>query len=118
MLRVNAGRPVRILLAIDGLGTGGAERQFCLLSRGLKDSVELSVMAFRAGGMVTELESMGINPVIAGKACRTTSFDLRTSLSHISAFRPDIVHSWGWMSSFFWKPPPRWVSQRFMFQDS
>jgi len=101
MLAVNSARPVRILLAIDGLGPGGAERQFCLLSRGLMDSAVLSVMAFSPGRMVDELEGMGVRPVIARKAGRARFPSLRTAFSHISAFRPDVVHSWGWMSSFF-----------------
>lgn len=101
MLLVNSGRPARILLAIDGLGPGGAERQFCLLAGGLRESAALSVMAFRGGAMAAGLEGIGIEPLIAGKAGTVRSVALRRAVSHLRDFKPDIVHSWGWMSAFF-----------------
>lgn len=101
MLTVDTGRPVRILLAIDGLGQGGAERQFCLLSGGLLGSAELAVIAFRGGVMADGLADIGVVPLIAGKPGSFSPVELLKAFSQLRAFKPDIVHSWGWMSSFF-----------------
>ena len=103
----DGGRRLRVLLAIDGLGPGGAERQFCLLCRGLKEIADVSVWAFHGGVMAAELEAMGIPRLIGMAEGRNRCQAMGTALSLSSGFRPDIIHSWGWISSFLMEAASR-----------
>jgi glycosyltransferase involved in cell wall biosynthesis len=93
----SGGRPPRVLLAIDGLGPGGAERQLYLLSRGLLlRGVRVSVWSFHGGETAKEITALGIPTAAGGSRPGAAA----RAVSQVASFRPDIIHSWGWISAF------------------
>lgn len=89
----------RALLVADGLGAGGAERQLALLATNLPAHWQCRVWTLEGGISEGTLRSRGISAQIS---CRRFRLDPRPIVSlHrlIRLWRPDIVHSWGWMSS-------------------
>lgn len=90
---------MKALLAIDGLGPGGAERQFCLLCEGLSARVEVCAWALHGGPVKGMLESLGI-PLVMGSESGGQSLSAASSAMSLAAgFRPDVIHSWGWISA-------------------
>ncbi len=94
----SGGRPLKILLAIDGLGPGGAERQFCMLSGGLAGlGARISVWTLHGGAMTGELRAQGVRPATGGGSGPGAA---ARAVSLVASFRPDVIHSWGWISAF------------------
>ncbi|MBI4615047.1 MAG: glycosyltransferase [Planctomycetes bacterium] len=96
-------KPVRVLLAIDSLRAGGAERQFAELVRRLDpERVRASVLLTTGGGPLLDL--------VPADRLETTvvlqkhgPLDLpRLALAvrrEIARLRPDVVHAWLWQTS-------------------
>lgn len=91
---------MKVLLLTDNLGAGGAERQFCLLAKSLTDyGVTVKVHSFSEGFYAQILRSQGIDLKITA---RSSQYDIRPARSIskiIREFQPDVVHTWGWMST-------------------
>ena len=88
----------RVLMVTDGLDNGGAERQMTLLARNLPAGYEVEVFSLRDGPYAAVLRSAGIPLRISARAWR---YDISPAFGlwrEIARWRPDIVHSWGWMS--------------------
>jgi glycosyltransferase involved in cell wall biosynthesis len=85
-------RPIRILLAINTLARGGAERQLVYLATGLdRERFDTSVVAVRAGGALqTDLAAGGV-PVRVVDAARPVGFV--ALVRHIRELAPDVVHA-------------------------
>lgn len=89
----------RVLLVCEGLGNGGAERQMTLLARSLPDDYEVRVFSLGDGAYADVLRGLGLDLVVEP---RRTPHDVSPALhlwTEIIQWRPDVVHSWGWMSS-------------------
>ena len=88
---------LKTLLLIRSLNSGGAERQFVNLAKGLKSQkVDLTVAVFHtAGPLQQELEEAGITIVWLGKRGRYDIFGpwLRY-IKLVKSQRPAIVYSW------------------------
>jgi glycosyltransferase involved in cell wall biosynthesis len=90
---------MRILLIGDSLSTGGAERQMALLATALPPAHERLVCSIDDGPFSAVLRRQGVEVIILGRRGRRDPSPI-LGLSHaISSFRPDVVHSWGWMST-------------------
>lgn len=91
---------MKVLLLTDSLGAGGAERQFCLLAKSLPDyGVIVKVHSLSEGFYAQKLRSQGIDLTITA---RSSQYDIRPARSVstlIREFQPDVVHTWGWMST-------------------
>lgn len=93
-----------ILLAIDGLGNGGAERQLSLLAQSLPEPYAPVVCALSDGPYRRILEDRGIRVVIVPRRSR---FDISPAprLWRVAKeIRPPVVHSWSWMTTVAMSP--------------
>jgi glycosyltransferase involved in cell wall biosynthesis len=94
----------RILMVADGLWNGGAERQLALLASSLPEPWSASVLSMEDGPYRPVLEELGIG---VGIVARHFRFDITPAVRMwraASAFRPDVVHSWGYMSTLAMVP--------------
>lgn len=85
-------RPVRVVLAINTLARGGAERQLVELATGLdRERFSISVLCVVAGGpLAEELTSAGIPVAIFDSRKPPELFRL---IAYVGRQAPDIVHS-------------------------
>ena len=91
-------------MATDGLWNGGLERQLALLASSLPEPWVASVLSMEDGPFRTTLEESGVELRIAP---RRHQFDITAAARMwriASGIDPDIVHSWGWMSTLAMLP--------------
>jgi len=94
----------RVLIVTDGLGNGGAERQLALLAASLPEPWTVSVLSMEDGPHRPVLQGLGVD---VSCVLRRHRFDVATAVRMWRAsdgFAPDIVHSWGWMSTLAMLP--------------
>jgi len=94
----------RALMVADGLWNGGAERQLALLSSSLPEPWSASVLSMEDGPYRPVLEALGVQVRIAPRRFR---FDVTPAVRMWRAaadIQPDVVHSWGWMSTLAMVP--------------
>lgn len=90
---------MRLLIALDGLWNGGAERQMAQLTSSLPKSWTPHVVSLEDGPYRAVFEGLGIDVQVIQRRFR---FDAASALKmwrKASAIAPDIVQSVGWMSS-------------------
>jgi glycosyltransferase involved in cell wall biosynthesis len=88
----------RVLMVIDGLWNGGAERQLALLASSLPEPWSASVLAMEDGPYRAVLEDLGIEVLVVPRRFRLDVTPAVRMWRAASAIDPDVVHSWGWMS--------------------
>lgn len=89
----------RVLIVRDDLDNGGAQRQMTLLARSLPDDYRVRVLSLGDGPYADVLRGFGVDLRVESRRWR---YDLSPALRvwhEINQWRPDVVHSWGWMSS-------------------
>lgn len=89
----------KVLLLIDSLGNGGAERQLALLVKYLPPEWERCVVSLGDGPFAEVIRNDGSQVVVLRRVWR---FDISPALALwqlVARWRPDVVHSWGWMAS-------------------
>jgi glycosyltransferase involved in cell wall biosynthesis len=86
----------RILQIIPSLDRAGAEKQMCLLAKGLpRDGFEVHVCALTRGGpMEADLAEAGIPPVVIGKRWKLDPQAYWRLKAHVAHLRPDLIHTW------------------------
>lgn len=101
-------RPVRqarlrareALLVADSLGPGGSEKQIFLLSKHMQPPWLCTVFSLEAGMYYDLLLANDIEVIVSQRRFR---YDFAHPLFHIlrvvKGSNPDLLHSWGWMSS-------------------
>ena len=91
---------MRVAFLTDDLESGGAARQLSLLATALPSDWECRVWTLGRGPYLEALRASGVEVVVRERRAR---FDVATPtaslLSSLRTWRPDVVHSWGWMSS-------------------
>lgn len=90
---------MKILYVIDSLNNGGAERQLALLAKCLPQEWDRRVFSLGGGPFVELIQFYGIQIDIC---MRKTRFDPSPTFvlwRLLAEWKPDVVHSWGWMSS-------------------
>lgn len=90
---------MRVLLLIDSLGNGGAERQMALLATRLPAAWQARVHSLGGGEFEAYLRERGITVEVYGRRSRTDPLPVATLARSIMTLRPDVVHSWGWIST-------------------
>jgi glycosyltransferase involved in cell wall biosynthesis len=83
----------------DDLCNGGAQRQMTLLARSLPDDFRVRVFSLGGGPYAEVLSGAGVETRIERRRSR---YDISPALclrQEMIQWRPDVVHSWGWMSS-------------------
>ena len=90
---------MRLLVLKEALPTGGAERQLTLIVRNLPAYWERRVWVMSGGPFADEIAADGYRVY---RAPRRSRFDVRPALPLwrvLLEWRPDVVHSWDWMST-------------------
>jgi len=90
---------VRLLMLKEALPTGGAERQLALIMKELPPAWERRVWVMDGGPFADVIAADGYR---VDSAPRTARFDVRPAASLwrlLREWRPDLVHSWDWMST-------------------
>jgi len=88
-----------VMMVVDSLGNGGAERQMALLASVLDGEWDASVVALTDGPFRHSLEASGVRVTVLRRA---VSWDVRPAFDiwrMIRGSRPLVIHTWGWMSS-------------------
>lgn len=86
-------------MVCDVLGNGGAERQMALLARSLPENYRVRVFSLGDGPYAEVLRGAGVELRIDHRRSR---YDVSPALrlrKEMLQWQPDVVHSWGWMSS-------------------
>ena len=89
----------KILYLADTLGVGGAERQLSLLVKYLPSGWERRVWSLNHGSFADEIRSSGISVDIHERRFRYDILPIIDLWRVMLRWRPDIVHSWGWVCS-------------------
>ena len=90
---------MRLLMLKEALPTGGAERQLALIMKNLPAYWERRVWTMGGGPFAGVIAEDGYRVDVAPRRAR---FDVRPAASLwrlLFAWRPDVVHSWDWMST-------------------
>jgi len=90
----------KILMACDSLGGGGAERQLTLMATSMVDPWLVSVFSMEDGLFATEIRTAGVPLTIAPRKFRLDPSPMASLWREVARLQPDVVHSWGWMTSF------------------
>lgn len=88
------------MMVIDGLGNGGAERQLCLLSRSLPPAWAACVWSLDGGRYEQELRDAGVPTRVCRRRFRTDLGPVLDLAGHVRRQKPDVIHSWSWMSAW------------------
>jgi glycosyltransferase involved in cell wall biosynthesis len=87
------------MLLIDDLPNGGAERQLTLLAAGLPPTWQRRVCALGGGPFEARLREQGVPVEILPRRSRLDPMPAARLWRSILTSSPDVVHSWGWMST-------------------
>lgn len=87
-------------MVCDSLGGGGAERQLALMVAALGQTWQVSVFALEGGVFDPEIRKSGASLSITPRKFRLDPSPIAALWNAMSDRKPDVVHSWGWMSSF------------------
>lgn len=98
---------MRILLLADSLGNGGLERQLALLATSLPREHERRVWAMGGGRFAGYLAQRGVDVAIRTRSWRLDPRPAAQLWQDLRAWRPDVVHSWSWMSTLAAAPACR-----------
>jgi glycosyltransferase involved in cell wall biosynthesis len=96
----------RVLLVNHGLGVAGAERQFALLAASLPSDWRPTVLTMDAGDgyFAGVLREHGVDVRAFPRRSRFDVSPARRMWSAAREVRPDVVHSWSWMTSLAMVP--------------
>lgn len=97
---------MKLLMAADGLMTGGIERQLVELLKGIVASgrVQCEVAILSPEIHFPEVFELGIPVHVLERRRRKDPRVLAELFRIVRAFRPDVAHSWGSMSSIYLLP--------------
>jgi glycosyltransferase involved in cell wall biosynthesis len=105
--RLSPGRQepgMKVLMVADGLWNGGAERQMQLLASSLPEGWSASVASLQDGEFRPVFEAAGVKVYVAPRRFRLDVTPALRIWRFASAEAPDVVHSWGWMSTLAMYP--------------
>jgi glycosyltransferase involved in cell wall biosynthesis len=89
----------KVLLVTDDLGAGGAERQLVLVAKSLPPEWSAAVWSVEGGRFVDDLAKAGIPCKVAHRAFAQDPRPVLDLLKFTRRHKPQVVHSWGWMST-------------------
>jgi glycosyltransferase involved in cell wall biosynthesis len=90
---------MKVLIVVDCLDNGGLERQMALLASRLPNEWARHVWAIEGGPFESYLQERGVPLSVHRRAFR---FDVTPGASlarDLLRWRPDVVHSWSWMTA-------------------
>jgi glycosyltransferase involved in cell wall biosynthesis len=83
----------------DGLGVGGIERQIALLSRHLPPTWDCRIWSIEGGPFAEVIRGQGTPLRVRARSWRWDPAPALDLWRQILRWRPDVVHSWGWMGA-------------------
>ena len=98
-MRDLVGTMAKILYLIDSLSNGGAERQLSLLLKYLPPAWETRVVSLRGGPYYQVLLEQKTSVTAYRRRSRFDLIPVLQLYSEILRYKPDIIHSWGGLSS-------------------
>ena len=90
---------MKVLLLKDALPGGGAERQLALITEYLPERWERRVWTMGGGPFVEVMRQRGQRVDVSARAARLDVRPAADLWRLLWDWRPDVVHSWDWMSS-------------------
>lgn len=90
---------MKILFTSDDLNLGGAQRQLILLAKNLPNCVERMIWSIEPGVYLSMLEESSIFYIISPRKYRYDIGSLFSLYKIVRKYKPDLIHSWGWMST-------------------
>lgn len=106
---------INILYVIDGLFPGGKERQFVELLKGLdKDKFKIGIVTFNENLFYTEQAKLLSEYFVELDKVTNRFKPFFTIWACFKAFKPDIVHTWDYLSSLFVFLPAKFYSAKFI----
>jgi len=92
---------MKIIYIFDTFNSGGAGRQFILLLKYLTSAgEEVKIIVLEGKKYYEDVKALGLDIVLVQREHKRDIKPLFTVSKIISNYKPDIVHSWGWMSTF------------------
>ncbi len=104
----------KVLFLIDSLELGGAERQMTLLIKYLPASWKAEVISFDGGMFFEEIKALNIPLTVLKRRFRYDLFPVIQLIHRLIKNRPNIVHTWGWMSSAIAAPLCKMLGIKFL----
>jgi len=95
---------LRVLVATDSLGQGGAERQLALTVKNLPKCWEVRCFSAGGGPFAEELLESGIDLQVVERRFRFDPVPFLQLWRLLKQWRPDLVHSWGYMTTLAGSP--------------
>ena len=90
---------MKVLLLADTLENGGLERQLALVATNLPREWERHVWALDGGPFAHYLRESGIEVTVARRRSRLDARPVASLWRDLRSWRPDVVHSWSWIST-------------------
>lgn len=90
---------MKVLLLADTLKNGGLERQMALLATRLPSGCRSHVVALRGGPFQAYLRERGVPVTVRERRHRFDPTPAGLLWRDLCVLRPDVVHSWSWLSS-------------------
>ena len=90
---------MRLLVATDSLGNGGAERQLSLILTNLPEQWRVRCFSLGGGPFAAYLRDNGIELDVAERKWRYDPLPFARLWSIVGGWRPHLVHSWGYMTT-------------------
>jgi glycosyltransferase involved in cell wall biosynthesis len=90
---------VKVLIMKEALPSGGAERQLALIAEYLPERWERRVWTMGGGPFVEVIRQRGQQVDVSARAARLDVRPAADLWRLLRDWRPDVVHSWDWMSS-------------------
>jgi glycosyltransferase involved in cell wall biosynthesis len=88
-----------VLILADCLDNGGLERQMALLATSLPAAWRRHVWTMGGGPFEAHLRERGVNVTVHERRARFDPLPAVALWRDLRAWRPDVVHSWSWMSA-------------------
>jgi glycosyltransferase involved in cell wall biosynthesis len=104
----------KILYLTDGLFNGGAERQLALLVKHMPSGWTRRVFSLETGPFAEVIRASGVPVDIRERKARFDSSPAIYLWRLIRTWKPDVIHSWGWMSSVAAGPMCKCLGIRFI----
>jgi glycosyltransferase involved in cell wall biosynthesis len=95
---------MRVLMVADGLWNGGAERQMALLAKSLPAGWTCTVASLTDGPYRRVFEEAGVPVSVVPRRFHFDPTPAASLWRLARAYRPDVVHAWGWMSGMAMLP--------------
>ena len=83
----------------DSFPNGGAERQLALLAESLPEDVDVRLWGMGGGPFVPVLQESGLPVDLSERRWRFDLSPVAGLWRLVRSWRPDVLHTWGWMSA-------------------